>query len=183
MLPDEGVRHMAGETDRQRGLECLGKESAGMRLHSTVDLSASISAGFCAAHSISENVRWQQPQDLPRYQSVRMLRTRHASGDSWIWARHSWPHPACSGQREHAERRNEPKMAARPAPRATPAGRRFSGQVMTRSPRYRSQTIRYRMQIIETNPIAAATIQFPINQDSAVRNASCRPHSLESVIC
>src|SRR5436309_14502070 len=69
-----------------------------------------------------------------------ILRTRQSAPDCRISLRHSCPHPARSGHREHSLKRNcgvLPSVAVRllATSTATPAGRLVSGHVTTRGPR------------------------------------------------
>src|SRR6266545_5362407 len=100
-------------------------------------------------------------QLLPAYHRTRMLRTRQSSGAAATSRRHSCPQPAFSGQREQelsfksgAERRAV--AAACPAFTRTPAGWRFSGQVITRAPWNRVQA-RTRRTARKTTTAAATT--------------------------
>src|ERR1017187_3903915 len=120
--------------------------SAGTWFHSTLSRSATRSAGRLPVQSISPIGCPHPAQTLSRYHLAMMLRTRQSAPDSWISLRHSCPHPALSGQREHSLNRNSGALpntvaAACAASTTTPAGRLVSGHVMTRWPRYFNHTL------------------------------------------
>src|ERR1022692_1266370 len=141
-----------------------GRSSAEICSHSTENPSPSNRAGLPPAGGISPIGRLHEAHALPAYQSTRMRRTRQPPGEASIWERHSWPQPAISGQREHAESRKRgvratPLQAARRLSTVTPAGRWFSGHVITRSPRYFHQTATRRNA---TNAVSRSRIAKPI---------------------
>lgn len=142
-----------------------GSRSAGISLHSIEVLPAERMAGFAPADEIAPNGRPQVAQRLPSYHFCRMLRTRQSSGASAIRPRHSWPHPARSGQREQEERRHagvraNGLVAARRAFTRTPAGRRFSGHAITRAPRSFHQICAARaINVAATSPVTATNIE------------------------
>src|ERR1019366_2500206 len=141
-----------------------GRSSAEICFHSTEIPSARSRAGLPPVGGISPIGRPHEAHALPAYQSTRMWRTRQPSGEASICERHSWPQPAISGQREHAESRKRgvratPLQAARRLSTGTPAGRWFSGHVITRSPRYFHQTATRRKA---TNAVSGSRIATPI---------------------
>ena len=129
-------------------------------------LSAEITAGLAPPATIGPMGRPHERQLLPSYHCKRMFRTKQPSGAASICARHAWPHPACSGQREQALNRSygpkpSPLAAAWRASTATPAGRWFSGQVTTRSPRYFHPRAASRIRRITANSPTPSIIRSP----------------------
>src|SRR5664280_1723833 len=120
--------------------------SAGIWFHSTLTRSATSRAGRLPVQSISPIACPHAAQALSRYHLAMTLRTRQSAPDSRTSLRHSCPHPAFSGQREHSLSRNSGALpntvaAACAASTTTPAGRLVSGHVITRWPRYFNQVL------------------------------------------
>ena len=133
--------------------------------------------GWFPVQSISPIGCPHAAQSLSRYHLAMMLRTRQSAPDSLISLRHSCPHPAFSGQREHSLSRNSGALpntvaAACAASNTTPAGRWFSGHVITRWPRYFHQALPNRHTATPANPTTTRSIKR--YRHTILRNYTCK---------